>query len=108
MEGVPALAGSLHLPTLVGSLRRQGGGMPPSRPPHCGHGSYMNRDLNSNLSCDKVYYTNTAMLLVKHMLCSKLYYQRTFNLIIFLYKIPCHVRVWGRSQSDRSLVTDTA
>ena len=47
----------------------------------------MKRDLNSNLSGNQVYYTNSLLLLVKNMLCSKLYRQKGFNLNPFSYKM---------------------
>ena len=44
-------------------------------------GPYMNRELNSNLSGNKVYYTNSSILLEKNMLCNKLHDQKGFDLI---------------------------
>ena len=52
----------------------------------------MQRELNSNLSGSKVYYTNSLILLVNEILGSKVHYQKGFNLFVFLYEI-CSMEV---------------
>ena len=46
----------------------------------------MKRESNQNLSGNEVYYTNSLILLVKHMLCSILDYSKGFDFISFSYK----------------------
>ena len=47
----------------------------------------MKRKFNQNLSGNKVYHTNSLALVAKNMLCSRLHCQKSFNLILFPYKI---------------------
>ena len=47
----------------------------------------MKRELNQNISGNKVYHTNSSILLVKSMLCSKIHHQNDFKSIPFSHKI---------------------
>ena len=52
--------------------------------------SYIERELNSNLSGNEDHYTDTLILLVNNMLCSKLHCQTGFSFILFPCKLsPC-------------------
>ena len=60
-----------------------------------GQGSYMKTELNQSLSNNEVYYTNSLMSLVKHMLCSKLHCQKV------LIQSPFHMR-WCKHGHDNA------
>ena len=47
------------------------------------HMIFHGKRINSNLSGNEVYYTNSSILLVKNMLCSTLHCRTDFDLILF-------------------------
>ena len=46
---------------------------------------YMKRELNQNLSGNKIYYTACSLLVILNNSCSKIHCQKGFNLILTSY-----------------------
>jgi hypothetical protein len=63
------------------------------------HSRYTKKYLDSNRSCNEVYYTNSLIIHVNSMLYRRNYCKKSFDLMLFLYKINSPGRPRGRSRA---------